>query len=102
MVQRSRILVTLKGHSLGAPEAFASLMIVRVVVVAQLVERLLWTPEIRGLYPDIGKVLLYQLYKRKDENKEKEAGNGKSLKKIFDNRRNLWLDSSSGSIFLVK
>ena len=100
MVQRSIILVTLKGYSLGAPNAFASLMIVRVVVVAQLVERLLLTPEICGLYPDIGKVL--STYCTKEKTKIKKESRMANLKKIFDDRRNLWLDSSSGSIFLVK
>ena len=55
------------------------------VVVAQLVERSLPTPEICGLNPGIGKFfinqIIYQVYHRKDENKEKEAGNGPSFKK---------------------
>ena len=49
------------------------------VVVAQLAERSLPTPEIRGSNPDIGNisnVFICQLLSRKDENKEKEAGNG--------------------------
>ena len=47
----------------------------RVVVVAQLVERSLLTPEIRGSNPNIGKVLSTNgtFNNRKDENKEKEA-----------------------------
>ena len=49
------------------------------VVVAQLAEWSLATSEIRGLNPNIGKVLsvhICQLQFRKDENKEKEAGIG--------------------------
>ena len=51
------------------------------VVVAQLAERSLPTPEIRDSNPDIGNeifidVFICQLLYRKDENKEKEAGNG--------------------------
>ena len=49
----------------------------KAVVVAQLVERSLPTPEVRGLNPVIGKLLYW-----KDENKEKEAGNG-PFKKTF-------------------
>ena len=55
--------------------------------VAQLVERLLPIPEVRGSNPVIGKnlfklniSLLSTLY-WKDENKEKEAGNGPLFKK---------------------
>ena len=50
------------------------------VVVAQLAERLLPTPEIRGSNPDIGNKLfrmhICKLLSIKDENKEKEARNG--------------------------
>ena len=50
------------------------------VVVAQLAEQLLLTPEIRGLNPDIGyenfQMCICQLLFRKDKNKEKEVGNG--------------------------
>ena len=48
------------------------------MVVAELVEQLLPTQEIRGLNPVIGNFIYYQLYLNdwKDENKEKEAGNG--------------------------
>ena len=49
------------------------------MVVAQLVEPL--TPEIRSSNPDITIILLYQMYKRKDEIKGKEPGNGPSLKR---------------------
>ena len=45
------------------------------VVVAQLVERSLPTPEIRGSNPNFGKLYL-PIVNRKDKNKEKEAGNG--------------------------
>ena len=41
-------------------------------------EQSLPTPEIRGSNPDIGKKCFYQSYNRKDENKEKETGNGPS------------------------
>ena len=53
------------------------------VVVAQLVEQSLLTPKIRGLNPSIGKILSTNcmIKNSKDENKEKEAGNGQSLKK---------------------
>ena len=50
------------------------------MVVAQLAERSLPTPEIRRSNPDIGNELfrmhICQLLSRKDENKEKEARNG--------------------------
>ena len=50
-----------------------------VVVLSQLVEQTLPTPEISSSNPDIEiKKFIYQLYNRKDENKEKEAGNGPS------------------------
>ena len=52
------------------------------MVVAQLVERWLTTPEIHGSNLNIGKFYLPIVnLNRKDENKEKEAGNGPSLKK---------------------
>ena len=59
-------------------------MISEAVVVAQLVEQALPTPDVWGLNPVIGKLLyrtfVYcQLY-WKDEHKEKEAGNGPFLK----------------------
>ena len=57
----------------------------RAVVVAQLAEQSLMTPEIRSLNPDIGnenfQMYICQLLFRKDKNKEKEAGNG-PFKKI--------------------
>ena len=50
------------------------------VVVAQLVERSLPTPEVRSSNPVIDKLLyrafVYCQLSRKDENKEKEAGYG--------------------------
>ena len=52
------------------------------VVVAQLVERALPIPEVRGSNPDIGinlfrlNICLQSTVYWKDENKEKEAGNG--------------------------
>ena len=55
---------------------------VRAVVVVQLVERSLPTPEIHGSNPVIGKfyklLTVFNLY-WKDENKEKEAGRGPFL-----------------------
>ena len=49
--------------------------------MAELVERSLPTPEICGSNPNFGKVLSTNCkLNRKDENKEKEAGNGPSLK----------------------
>ena len=57
------------------------------VIVAQLAERSLPTPEIRGLNTDIGNELfrmyICQLLSRKDKNKEKEAGNGPIKKKSW-------------------
>ena len=63
---------------------------IRAVDVAQLVEQSHPTPEIHRLNPDIDKVVSTNLYSRKDKNKEKEAGNGRSLKKVSHG-----LDSSS-------
>ena len=52
---------------------------VEAVLVAQLVERSLPTPKIRGLNPNFGKLYLSIVHlNRKDENKEKEAGKGPS------------------------
>ena len=53
--------------------------------MAQLVERLLWTPEIRGSNPVIGKILSTNCTNknRKDENQETVAGNGPSFQKKF-------------------
>ena len=58
------------------------LSMTRAVVVAQLAERSLMTPEIRSSNPDIGnkifqmQLIICQLQSRKDKNKGKEAGNG--------------------------
>ena len=43
------------------------------VVVAQLVEQSLPTPEVRGSNPVIGKIYLYYQLYWKDENKEKRG-----------------------------
>ena len=53
--------------------------------MAQLVERLLLTPEIRNSNPNIGKIYrpIVNL-SGKDKNKEKEAGKGPSLKKYYN------------------
>ena len=55
------------------------------MVVAQLAERSLPTPEIRGSNLDIGIIsivkFICQLLSRKDKNKEKEAGKGPLKKK---------------------
>ena len=57
----------------------------RAVVIAQLVELSLLTPEIRGSNPNIGLILstkcTFKKEKTKIKLKEKEAGNGPSLKK---------------------
>ncbi len=57
----------------------------KTVVVAQLVEQSLPKPEIRGSNPNIGKLYL-PIVNRKDENKEKEAGNGPFKKRSFCER----------------
>ena len=44
------------------------------VVVVQLVERSLPTPEVRGSNPVIGKICMYYQLYWKDENKEKRPG----------------------------
>ena len=52
------------------------------VVVAQLVELLLPTPEVRGSNPVVGKIYIEQCVLStvlKKRNKEKEAGNGPFL-----------------------
>ena len=52
----------------------------RAVVVAQLVERLLPIPEVRGSNPVIGKIYIHHLLTvnciEKKKTKKKEAGNG--------------------------
>ena len=58
----------------------------RAVVVAQLVERLLPTPEIHGSNPNIRKVLFTNCeLNRRDDNNDKEARKGPSLKKLAEN-----------------
>ena len=57
--------------------------------MAQLVERSLPIPEVRGSNPDIGKIYIEHLFTvsiEKMKIKEKEAGNGPFLKKIPKNR----------------
>ena len=49
------------------------------VVVAQLIKRSLPIPEIRGSYPDIGKILSTYNTIEKTKIKKKEAGNGPSF-----------------------
>ena len=61
--------------------SFLDYLVLRAVVVAQLVERSLPTPEIHGSNPAIGKIVSTNCMIKKDENKEKEARNGPSLKK---------------------
>ena len=57
------------------------------LVVAQLVEGWLTASEIHGSNPTIGKFYLPIVnLNRKDKNKEKEAGNGPSLKKKKKNQ----------------
>ena len=51
------------------------------VVVAQLVERSLPTPEVRGSNPVISKIYMYHQLYWKDENKEKKAGKCPIFKK---------------------
>ena len=59
-------------------------------VVAQLVERLLLTPEICSSNYDISKILPTNctIKNRKYENKEKEGGNGPSFKKCTKDLEN--------------
>ena len=55
-------------------------------MVAQLVERLLPIPDVRSTNPVIDKKIILNIYCQlywKDENKEKEAGNG-IFKKITE------------------
>ena len=71
---------------LSIPFGYSKKNSTRVVAVAQLVERSLPTPEVGSSNPVISKLLCgtfvcCQLY-WKDENKEKEAGNGPFFKKI--------------------
>ena len=72
-----RLTVTLKYNKCIILASINVLQLAGAVVVAQLVERSLPTPEIRGSNPDIGNIsnvkFIFQLLSRKDENKEKEA-----------------------------
>ena len=61
--------------------------------MAQLVERSLLIPDVYGSNPVIGKIYIYvyilnicllSTVYRKDENKEKEAGNGQFRKQYFN------------------
>ena len=64
-------------------EKLINYFVTRAMVVAQLTERSL--PEIHSLNPDIGNisnVFICQLLSRKDENIEKEAGNGPIFKRF--------------------
>ena len=54
-------------------------------MVAQLVERSLPTSDIRGSNPNIGKILPTNCALKYNKNKEKEAGNGPSLKEMKNN-----------------
>ena len=67
------------------------------VVLAQLVERLLPTPEIRGTNPIIRKILCTNctIKNRKDERKEKEAGSGPSFFKKSHFSQNLLLEHTA-------
>ena len=60
----------------------------RAVVVAQLVERLLPTPEVRDRIQSLAKFISCRLYLN-DDNKEKEAGNGPFFKKVIHNLTNI-------------
>ena len=51
------------------------------MIVAQLVELSLLTPEIRGSNPDISEILSTNCTKENTSNIEKEAENGPSFKK---------------------
>ena len=65
---------------LGAPEK-VNKHTSRAVVVAQLVERLLPTPEIYSLIPDIGKILSTNCTIEKTKLKKKRLGMDHLLKK---------------------
>ena len=63
-----------------------------------MVERSLPTPEIRGSNPNIGKVLSTNCkLNRKDEIKEKEAGNGPSFKILNGEKK---LEIAKGRVLL--
>ena len=78
------------------------------MVVAQLVEQSLPIPEVRGSNPVIGKnlfilkICLLSTVNRKDENKEKEAGNGPFVVKIvflFEKTENKLKEAGVGPFF---
>ena len=78
----------------GKPFGTQSINESRAEVVAQLVEWLLPTPEIHSSNPNISKVLSTNCnLNRKDENKEKETGNGPFLKENIQ-LQNPFCDSS--------
>ena len=72
------------------------------MVVAQLVERLLSKPEIRGSNPVIGKnlfisnICLLSTVYWKDENKEKETGNGPFFLKKRKKDNNSEMEAENG------
>ena len=73
--------------------------------MAQLVERSLPIPEVRGSNPVIGKSLNWTFYCQlywKDENKEKEAGKGLFFKKVNIILQNSWTKEQEINIFAVK
>ena len=80
----------------GKPFVTQSINESRAEVVAQLVEWLLPTPEIHGSNPNIDKVLSTNCnLNRKDENKEKEAGNGPTFIQSINESINLRLNQQS-------
>ena len=77
----------LLAEQLLAKQLLAKQLLARAVVVAQLVERSLPTPEIRRFesrhWQNFIHQFIYQMHNSKDENKEKEAGTGPSLKQGY-------------------
>ena len=70
------------------------------VVVAQLVERLLTTPEIRGSNPDIGKILSTNCTVEETKIKKKRPGMAHLLKDAhqpFKNKESIDLSSSTAA-----
>ena len=66
------------------------------MVVAQLAEQSHLRPEIRGSISNIGKFIPTNCKNWKDENKEKEAGNGPSLNKSVLNINKLIFTLTKG------
>ena len=64
--------------------------LIRAVVVAQLVERLLPIPEIRGSNPVIGYIIYYQLYLKNCIEKTKIKKRGRDWPNFFKKKTN-WL-----------